>query len=427
MTTEAVISRLRALQILDSRGRPTLECEVVLTDGTVANASVPSGASTGRHEAHELRDRHLPDYRGMSVATAVRNVDTTINEALVGMSPFDQHGVDNRLIETDGTVDKSVLGANSMLGASIAVARAASLSAKKPLYEHLGELAGVAEMTIPMPMINLVSGGAHARGSIDIQDVLIIPWSARTFSEALATAVEAYRRLEDRLESISHVRLVADEGGWTAPGSTNAEAIGWVHETVSELDTESCLAVDVASTQLRTNDGRYRFDGRVVDHLFLNEQYRSWVENYKVWSIEDAFGEDDWDQWHRLNLEIGDRCQLLGDDLFTTNPGRIAINERAAAANAVLIKPNQIGTISETLDAIGAAHSAGLRCVVSARSGDTEDAFIADLAVGTAVGQIKVGSVTRSERLAKWNRLASIERDLGEGSFAGPLGPHMRR
>jgi enolase len=416
------IAMIRAREILDSRGRPTVEADVLLSDGTIGRASVPSGASTGRHEAVERRDRDPGRYRGYGVREAVSNVIDIVGTALKGAPALDQQGLDTRLIALDGTPDKAHLGANALLAVSLAACRAAATCRNVPLYRHIADLANVDRPTIPLPMVNMISGGLHAGGQIDIQDVLAIPRAARSFSEALETAFAVYAALADRMRATGNLQLVADEGGWAPRLERNEDALRWVWDAIQESGVSARLAVDVASTHFYGPEhGSYRLaaENRVLSSSQMVDMLSEWMELYPVVSIEDGLGEDDWNGWQILTRRCGNRAQLLGDDLFTTNPERLRRGVRDGVANAVLVKPNQIGTLWEALEVIRLARSFGYRIVVSARSGETEDSFLADLAVGTAAGQIKVGSVTRSSRLAKWNQLLRIEEELGVDAYVG--------
>jgi enolase len=416
------ISDVRAREILDSRGRPTVEADVVLVDGSLGRASVPSGASVGSHEAVELRDRDPGRHRGLGVRQAVENVILQLGPAVIGCSAFDQAEVDRRLVETDGTPDRRRLGANALLAVSLATARAGAISSGLGLHRYLSEMAGGRAPSIPLPMINMLSGGLHAGGQLDIQDVLFIPTSARSFAEALDQSCAVHAALGDRLARIGERRLVADEGGWAPALTRNEDALAWVTEAMAAEGIAGHLAVDVAASHFHdpvTGTYELRTDVRQLDSDGLTEMLEGWIERYPVASLEDCLAEDDWDGWQRLTARLGGRLQVIGDDLFTTNLARLERGIGHRVANAVLVKPNQSGTLTETLAVLARARAAGYGTVVSARSGETEDAFIADLAVGVAAGQIKVGSVTRSSRLAKWNELLRIEEELGAGAYVG--------
>ena len=422
------IRRVLAREILDSRGRPTVECDVTVEDGTLGRASVPSGASTGKHEALELRDGDPAWYAGLGVRRAVAHVSDVIGPALIGLSALDQEQVDQRLIDLDGTPDKSRLGANALLAVSLANCRAAALSSGVSLWQHIARLAAVERPMIPLPMVNIVSGGLHAGGQNEIQDVLAIPVGAQTFGQALEWAARVHRAAGERVRREAHPPLVADEGGWAPPFASNEEALQWVTESIAAADlrpgTDVQLAVDVAATHFfdaATGEYVLRREQRRLSSAKLVELMATWVRSYPLASIEDALAEDDWTSWQALHERLGSSIQLVGDDLFATNIQRLERGIRDSAANAILVKVNQIGTLSEALGVVRRARSVGWRTVVSARSGETEDAFLADLAVGCGGRQIKVGSVTRSSRLAKWNQLLRIEEQL-PGAYLGASG-----
>jgi enolase 1/2/3 len=422
MMPETRIASVYAREILDSRGRPTVESDVLLEDGTLGRASVPSGASTGRHEAVELRDRDASRYRGYGVRRAIANVNQVIAPAVTGLDAFDQQSLDARLVQLDGTPDKSHLGANAVLSVSLAACRSVAESRKMPLYRHIAELAGVDQPTLPLPMVNIISGGLHAGGQLDIQDVLAIPTRAASFAQALEQVSAIYAAVGDRVVAENYPPLVADEGGWAPRLEHNEDALAWVRAAIESAAVEARIAVDVASSQFFDAAARryqLRADGISVDATHMAQILEQWADRHDVASFEDGLAEDDWDGWRILTELLGARLQVLGDDLFTTNPTRLRLGIQSRVANAVLIKVNQIGTLSEALEVIRIARNAGYRTVVSARSGETEDSFLADLAVGTAAGQIKVGSVTRSSRLAKWNQLLRIEEQLGPGAYVG--------
>ncbi len=422
------IQSVSALQILDSRGNPTLEVEVVLRDGSRGAAMVPSGASTGAHEAVELRDGEGGAYGGMSVERAVRNVKVEISPALAGIAAEDQAGVDRALIELDGTADKSRLGANAILGASMAVARATAAQADEPLWRRL---AGERPASIPVAMFNILSGGLHAGGQIEFQDFLAVPHGFASFAEALEAAVAIHREAERLLRSDGFVLTgVADEGGLGPRLASNRQAIEYLLRAIEGAGyrpgDQVSIALDVAATHFH-REGGYALQSE--DRWLAEEEMigllEEWVAEFPILSIEDGLAEDAWPGWRELTARVGDRCRLIGDDLFCTNPERLERGIREQAANAVLIKMNQIGTLTETFAVIDRAREAGFAAVVSARSGETEDAFLADLATASGAGQIKVGSVTRSERMAKWNRLLRIEAQspdlLGFSHSAGLL------
>ena len=410
MTT---ISDVRAREVLDSRGNPTVEVDVLLSDGTVGSALVPSGASTGANEALELRDGNASRFRGRGVLAPIANIDSLIKPAVIGRSASDQEALDNLLIELDGTPNKSTLGANAILGVSMAAARAAAQSAGRPLYQHLG---GDGAVTLPVPMLNIINGGAHAAGSTDFQEFMVVPAGFDTFREALRSGVEIYHALADILGERGLSTSVGDEGGFAPPLQGNEDAVALVMEAIDRADYragEQCLiALDVAASELNKDD--YPPDR-------LISIYKNWVAEYSaIVSIEDGIAEDDWDDWQALTTAVGSNVQLVGDDLFTTNTELVRKGISTNAGNAVLIKLNQIGTVTETLNAVKMTQDAGWGVVISHRSGETEDTTIADLAVGTNAGQIKSGAPARGERTAKYNRLLRIEEELGDrAQFAG--------
>ena len=411
------VERATALEILDSRGNPTLSATVELSDGTRASAHVPSGASTGKHEAVELRDRDPERYAGKGVLRAARNVSEILSPAIRGMNAEDQAALDRKLIEIDGTPDKSRLGANALLGVSCAAARAVALSRKVPLWRYL---AGGRSPAMPVPMVNMISGGLHARRRIEVQDFLVIP---RGFSN-LAESLEAIVRVHRATEGVLHERGclltgVADEGGWGPALESNEQALEILADAIARagLDDRFRIAIDLAASHFYAA-GRYRLtsENRTLTSGEMIELLDGWSRRYPIASIEDALEEDDWHGWRALTAKLGDRLQLIGDDLFTTNPERLRYGIGIGAANAVLVKMNQIGTLTETLEVVDIARHAGYAAVISARSGETEDDFLADLAVASGAGQIKIGSVTRSERLAKYNRLLDIARELSDAN-----------
>ena len=409
MTT---ISDVKAREVLDSRGNPTVEVDVALSDGTFGRALVPSGASTGANEALELRDGDASRFRGRGVLQPIENIDKHIKPAVLGMSTLDQVALDNLLIEIDGTPNKSKLGANAILGVSMAAARAAAQSEGKPLYERIS---GDGSLTLPVPMLNIINGGAHAAGSTDFQEFMVVPAGFDTFREALRAGVEIYHALADALRERGLSTSVGDEGGFAPALPDNQDAVALVIEAIERANYrpgEQCfIALDVAASELSGDD--YPADK-------LIGIYKDWVENYPVVSIEDGIAEDDWDNWRVMADAIGGRAQLVGDDLYTTNTELIRKGIAMNAGNAVLIKLNQIGTVTETLNAVKMTQDAGWGVVISHRSGETEDTTIADLAVGTNAGQIKSGAPARGERTAKYNRLLRIEEELGDrAQFAG--------
>jgi enolase len=411
MMSDPVITRLHAREVLDSRGRPTVEAEVFTSAGAWGRASVPSGASTGRHEAVELRDG---DER-LGVRKAVANVRDTLAPALQGHNVADQAGIDRALVELDGTPNKSRLGANALLSVSLGCAHAAAAARGQPLWRYLDR----GSASLPLPMVNMISGGLHAGGNLDFQDFLLLPVGARSFSEALEMSVAVYRALGRTLRVLGFEgTLVGDEGGYGPKLPSNEMAAQCVVEAIRHAGLQpgrdAALAIDVAATHF-FDDGRYRLregGGKVLDAGGMVDRLAAWANDYPILSIEDGLAEDDWAGWRELTRRLGDRAQLIGDDLFVTNPERLGRGIHEGVANAVLVKVNQIGTLTEALAVVEQAHAAGYRCVVSARSGETEDSTLADLAVATGAGQIKIGSVARSERLAKYNQLLRIEEEL---------------
>ena len=423
MTT---ISDVRAREVLDSRGNPTVEVDVALSDGALARALVPSGASTGTFEALELRDGDAARFRGRGVSDAIANIHNHIKPAVLGHSALDQVALDNLLIELDGTALKSRLGANAVLGVSMAVARAAAESSGKPLYEHIG---GGAEFTLPVPMLNIINGGRHAENSTDFQEFMVVPIGFDTFKRALQAGAEIYQALSDALRDRALGTAVGDEGGFAPPLQTNRQALDLVMEAIERAGyrpgVECFIALDVAASELRlrNNPRRYNLRREEINYSadMLIDIYKNWIQDYPIISIEDGIAEDDWQSWSAMTASIGDSAQIVGDDLFTTNTQRVREGIDTKAANAVLIKLNQIGTVTETLNAIRMTQNAGWGVVISHRSGETEDTTIADLAVGTSAGQIKAGAPARGERTAKYNRLLRIEEELGGSArFAGP-------
>ena len=420
----SLISSVSAREILDSRGRPTVEAELGLDDGTVVRASVPSGASTGRHEAVERRDRDPGRYGGLGVLGAIAAVKGEIAGAVVGMEP-DQRRVDQTLLTLDGTPDRSRLGANAILAVSLATARAVAGAAGVPLWRSL---AGNRPVSLPLPMVNIVSGGLHAGRQLDFQDFLAIPAGARTFAQALEMVAAVHRATGELLAERGLTTLKADEGGYGPPLAEHREALRLLDEAVERAGLrpgdDVVYALDVAATHFFDGDGSYRLasEARTVSAAELTSYLADLSAAHPVVSIEDPLAEDDWPAWTHFTAALGDRLQVVGDDLLTTNPTRLERGIAEGAANAVLVKMNQIGTISETLDVVARARQAGWRTVISARSGETEDPALADLAVGCDGGQIKVGSITQSERLAKYNQLLRIEQELGSDATLAPWG-----
>ncbi len=408
-------------EIIDSRGNPTVEVDVLLEDGSKGRAAVPSGASTGVHEAVELRDGE-DRYLGKGVRKAVNAVDTEIFEALVGMDAENQIAIDQTMIELDGTANKGRFGANAILGVSLAVAKAGAEACGLPLYRYVG---GAGARILPVPMMNIINGGAHADNPIDFQEFMIMPVGAESIAEAVRMGSEVFHTLKKSLKDAGHNTNVGDEGGF-APGLASAdEAIGFVLKAIEKAGykpgDDMCLALDPASSEF-FKDGKYHLDGegKVLAPEEMARYYADLVARYPIISIEDGMAEDDWEGWKALTDLIGDRCQLVGDDLFVTNSARLRQGIEKSVANSILIKVNQIGSLSETLDAVHTAHTAGYTAVMSHRSGETEDSTIADLAVATNCGQIKTGSLARSDRLAKYNQLIRIEEELGpQAVYAG--------
>jgi enolase len=416
----ASIDAVGAREILDSRGNPTVEVEVALDDGTIARAAVPSGASTGQFEAAELRDGDSKRYSGKGVAKAVIGVLDEIGPALVGFEASEQRLVDRTLVDLDGTPTKSRLGANAILGVSLAVARAASESAELPLFRYVG---GPNAHLLPVPMMNILNGGAHADTGVDVQEFMIAPIGAATFRESLQWGAEVYHALKAVLKQKGLATGLGDEGGFAPDLPSNRNALDLIGVAVESagftLGEDIALALDVAATEFHT-DGTYMFEGAEKSAAKMADYYAGLVDAYPLVSIEDPLDEDDWAGWKQLTETLGDRVQLVGDDLFVTNPERLERGIRESTANALLEKVNQIGTPTETLDAVSMAHRSGYRCMMSHRSGETEDTTIADLAVATDCGQIKTGAPARSERVAKYNQLLRIEEELDDAArFAG--------
>jgi enolase len=418
----AVIEQVGAREILDSRGNPTVEVEVALDDGTLARAAVPSGASTGEHEAHELRDGDPLRFGGRGVEKAVSAVLDEIGPELVGMEAVDQRLVDQRLVDLDGTPAKSRLGANALLGVSLAVAKAAAESSGLELFRYVG---GPNAHVLPVPMMNIINGGAHADTSVDVQEFMIAPVGADSFKEALRWGAEVYHALKSVLKAKKLATGLGDEGGFAPDLPGTRAALDLIAEAVEKtgyaLGRDIALALDVAATEFYA-DGSYSYEGKKLSADEMSAVYESLVDDYPLLSIEDPLAEDDWDGWVSLTSSIGSKVQLVGDDLFVTNPERLDDGIARGAANALLVKVNQIGTLSETLDAVTLAQSSGYRCMMSHRSGETEDTTIADLAVATGCGQIKTGAPARSDRVAKYNQLLRIEEGLGDAArYAGDL------
>ncbi|MEV0392762.1 phosphopyruvate hydratase [Polymorphospora rubra] len=416
----ATIEGIVAREILDSRGNPTVEVEIGLDDGTIARAAVPSGASTGAFEAVELRDGVKDRYNGKGVENAVANIEDRIVEQLLGYEASEQRLIDQKLLDIDGTADKSDLGANAILGVSLAVAKAAASSAELSLFRYLG---GPNAHLLPVPMMNILNGGAHADSNVDVQEFMIAPIGAPTFREALRSGAEVYHALKAVLKKKGLSTGLGDEGGFAPDLPSNAAALDLIAEAVQaagyQLGTDIVLALDVAATEFY-KDGAYVFEGASKTADEMVNYYAKLAEAYPIVSIEDPLAEDDWSGWSAMTAALGGKLQIVGDDLFVTNPQRIARGIAESAANAVLVKVNQIGSLTETFDAVELAHRSGFRTMMSHRSGETEDTTIADLAVATGSGQIKTGAPARSERVAKYNQLLRIEEELADAArYAG--------
>ena len=407
------IEDVTAIEVLDSRGNPTVKATVALSDGTVASAIVPSGASTGKREALELRDGG-DRYCGKGVLKAVENVNSQIAEAVIGLDAFDQKALDDEMRELDGTENYSNLGANAVLGVSMAVARAAAKSLDVPLYRYLG---GANATVLPVPMFNIINGGAHANNSVDFQEFMIMPFGFDKFSDALRAATEIYHTLKGLLNAAGHSTAVGDEGGFAPNLNDNEEPIKLIMQAIEKAGYKAGeqikLALDVAASELYEN-GKYKLEGKEFSSEELIERYAQLCEKYPIFSIEDGLSEDDWAGWAKLTSRLGSKVQLVGDDLFVTNEKILREGIAKGVGNAILIKPNQIGTVSQTMQTIRLAQRKGYRCVMSHRSGESEDSFIADFAVAMNTGQIKTGATSRSERNAKYNRLLEIERETDE-------------
>jgi len=414
------IIEIRAREILDSRGNPTVEADVVLESGAIGRAAVPSGASTGEHEAIELRDGDPKRYGGKGVLRAVQHIEETILPALRGMDAIAQVDIDRALIELDGTLNKERLGANSILAVSMAVARAAAADVGLPLFRYLG---GPMARTLPVPMMNVLNGGAHATNTVDFQEFMIVPLGAETFAEALRIGAEVFHSLKKVLVKRGLSTGVGDEGGFAPDLKSDEDALAALIEAIEGAKyapgKQVAIALDPAASELFDKNGHYVFKksgaGTLDAHAMI-DLYARWLDQYPIVSIEDGLAEDDWDGWAALTAALGDRVQLVGDDIFVTNTSRLARGIESHVGNAILIKVNQIGTLTETLEAIEMARSAGYLSVISHRSGETEDVFISDLAVATSAGQIKTGSASRGERVAKYNQLLRIEEILGESA-----------
>ena len=416
----SAIAFVDAREILDSRGNPTIEVDVVLDDGTVASAAVPSGASTGAFEAYELRDGDASRYGGKGVLGAVASVIEVLGDAIEGLDASEQRAIDAALIEADGTDNKSKLGANAILGVSLAVAKAAALSADLPLFRYLG---GPNAHVLPVPMMNVINGGAHADTNVDVQEFMVLPIGAESYREGLRWGVETYHALKSELKSKGFATGLGDEGGFAPNLDSARAALDFLMEAIAKAGftpgTDLALGLDVAATEF-FSDGSYRFEGAEKSAADMIAYYSELVSEYPLITIEDPLAEDDWNGWEAMTAELGDKVQLVGDDLFVTNPARLADGIARHVGNSILVKVNQIGSLTETLDAVSMAQRAGYTAVLSHRSGETEDTTIADLAVATNAGQIKTGAPARSERVAKYNQLLRIEEELGDSAvYAG--------
>jgi enolase len=418
----SIITAIGAREILDSRGNPTIEVEVLLSDNSFGRAAVPSGASTGAFEAHESRDGDTNRYLGRGVQTAVKAVVETLDEALLDFDATDQRAVDMELLRIDGTENKAKLGANAILGVSLATSRAAAESVDMPLYRYLG---GSNAHVLPVPLMNIINGGAHADNGVEIQEFMIVPLGAASFSEALRWGAEVYHTLKKLLTEKGLATGLGDEGGFAPDLPTNRAALDLISEAIKlagyKLGTEIALALDVASTEFFDEaTASYNFEGTKKTAAEMVAYYAELLDNYPLVSIEDPLAEDDWTGWANITKELGEKVQLVGDDLYVTNPARLQKGIDMAAGNAILVKVNQIGTLTETMDAVRLAQTHGMNAIISHRSGETEDTYIADLAVATNAGQIKTGAPARSERVAKYNQLLRIEEDLAESAiYAG--------
>jgi len=416
------IVAIDAREVLDSRGNPTVEAEVILSSGAYGRAMVPSGASTGEHEALELRDGDDDRYLGKGVLTAVANIHEQIAPRLLGENASDQAAVDRAMLELDGTANKGNLGANAILAVSLACARAAADAHEMPLYRYLG---GVSANTLPVPLMNIINGGAHADNNLDIQEFMIAPAGLPTFADALRAGVEVFHHLKKILKGQGKVTAVGDEGGFAPSMDNQEEALTTILSAIEKAGyrpgEDIFLALDVAASEFYDKaSGMYAYGGEKIDAAGMVSMYADWVERYPLVSIEDGLAEDDWDGWKALTDAVGSKVQLVGDDLFVTSSARLKRGIDSGIANSILVKVNQIGSLTETLDAVRMAQHSGYTAVISHRSGETEDAFIADLAVATAAGQIKTGSASRSDRIAKYNQLLRIADELGQDArFAG--------
>jgi len=423
------IVNVQGRQILDSRGNPTVEVDVLLDDGSFGRAAVPSGASTGAHEAWELRDGNAQVFLGRGVTQAVAHVNESIGPALEGWDALDQAGIDRRMVDLDGTSNKEKFGANAILGVSLAVAKAAANHTQQPLFRYLG---GTGARVLPAPMMNIVNGGQHADNSVDVQEFMVMPLGFERFGDALRCGVEVFHHLKKVLQARKLSTAVGDEGGFAPDLKSNVEALDLILEAIGKAGYEAGrqvqIALDVAATELYDAKKRlYTVDGRQLDSTALVEFLADWVERYPICSVEDGCSEDDWEGWKILSARLSDKVQLVGDDLFVTNTRRLQRGIDEGIANSILIKVNQIGSLTETIDATQLATRNGYTNIISHRSGETEDATIADLAVALGTGQIKTGSASRTDRIAKYNQLLRIEEQLGDAAlYGGPLFPKRR-
>lgn len=422
----SIVTGIHGRQILDSRGNPTVEVDVTLADGSFGRAAVPSGASTGVHEAWELRDGDKAVFLGKSVTQAVENINTQIADAIVGMDAMDQIEIDQAMIELDGTANKKSLGANAILGVSMAVARAAAQYTEQPLYRYLG---GVGANILPAPMMNILNGGEHADNSVDVQEFMVMPLGFDCFADALRCGAEVFHSLKKVLSSKKLNTSVGDEGGFAPDLGSNSEALELIMEAIEkagyEPGSQVRIALDVAATELfDAKNSTYNIDGKDIDAGAMVDLLAGWVDKFPICSIEDGCSEDDWDGWKKMTDVLGDRVQIVGDDLFVTNTERLKRGIDEGIANSILIKVNQIGSLTETINAIRLAQRNCYTTVTSHRSGETEDTTIADLAVALSTGQIKTGSASRTDRMAKYNQLLRIEEQLGSAAqYGGPLFP----
>jgi enolase len=420
----SLIENIRGRQIFDSRGNPTVEVDVTLVDGSMGRAAVPSGASTGAHEAWELRDGDKTMYMGKGVLQAVDNINSKIADSMIGADALDQRGIDRMLCDIDGTPNKKNLGANAILGISLATAKAAAVFTNQPLYRYLG---GAGAHLLPAPMMNIVNGGQHADNSVDVQEFMVMPLGFDTFTDGLRAGTEIFHHLKKVLSEKKLNTAVGDEGGFAPDLGSNREALDLIMDAIKRAGYEAgkqiFIALDVAATEFYDKKTeKYTIDGKQLSGDQMVDFLADWVDNYPICSIEDGCSEDDWASWKKLTDKLGNKVQLVGDDLFVTNTDRLQRGIDQGIANSILIKVNQIGTLTETIEAIQLAHRNGYTSISSHRSGETEDSTIADLAVALSCGQIKTGSASRSDRMAKYNQLLRIEEELGDGArYAGPL------